>query len=249
MRSNTYILGFVFAMTAIVAVVLAFMSTALKPIHDKNEATYNKRAILAAVDNYLEIKVGDMNDEQVEDVFNNKIKQEVIDMQGQEVAADVVTKRGYMGGMAQDLDMAKERKRPESERYLPVFIFEDEGDTYYIVSVRGSGLWDEIWGNIALKSDLNTIAGATFDHKAETPGLGAEIKDNPEFSSNLVGKTLYDGDRYVSIKVLKGKAPEGAMHEVDGITGATVTCNGVTEMMDRGMKYYEPYFRKIKENQ
>jgi Na+-transporting NADH:ubiquinone oxidoreductase subunit C len=100
---------------------------------------------------------------------------------------------------------------------------------------------------VALKSDLNTIAGATFDHKGETPGLGAEIKDNPSFAEQFEGKEIYESDGdYVSIKVRKGGARD-PKHEVDGISGATVTADGVSEMLYRGLKYYQPYIDKVKQ--
>ena len=151
------------------------------------------------------------------------------------------------GALAEDIDMAKEKKKPESDRLLPLYVFSPEGsgDKYYIVSVRGNGLWDEIWGNIALGSDLNTIVGATFDHKGETPGLGAEIKDNPNFSKNFKGKKIYKDGEYVSVIVRKGGARD-QVYEVDGISGATVTADGVSEMLYRGIKYYEPYFAKLR---
>jgi Na+-transporting NADH:ubiquinone oxidoreductase subunit C len=151
------------------------------------------------------------------------------------------------GLKAEDIDMAKERKKPEAERRLPLYVYEQDGNGYYIVSVRGNGLWDEIWGNIALKEDLNTIAGASFDHKGETPGLGAEIKDNPAFPAQFKGKEIYDEGEYVSVTVRKGGARD-PQHEVDGISGATVTADGVTEMLYRGIKYYEPYFEDLRSN-
>jgi Na+-transporting NADH:ubiquinone oxidoreductase subunit C len=231
-------------MTSIVAVILAFMSTVLRPAHDRNEALYNKRAIIQAVDPYLEKPVAELTDEEIQAIFDNKIVQKVVNINGEEIPAEKVAARGYDDGQAEDIDMAKERKRPESERYLPVFIYDNK---YYIVSVRGNGLWDEIWGNIAIQNDFNTIAGATFDHAAETPGLGAEIKDDPNFSKQMIGKELYNEEgEYVSVEVLKGKAPAGSQHKVDGITGATITSVGVSEMLDRGIKYYEPYFEKVK---
>src|SRR5690606_7287922 len=114
----------------------------------------------------------------------------------------------------------------------------DDGKKFFILSVRGSGLWDEIWGNVALEEDLRTLAGASFDHKGETPGLGAEIKDNPAFSAQFLGKTIYDQTgEFTSVTVRKGGAKDPA-NEVDGISGATITCNGVTEMLDRGIQYY-----------
>jgi Na+-transporting NADH:ubiquinone oxidoreductase subunit C len=167
-------------------------------------------------------------------------------MEGQPVNENDVLAHGYKRGRAEDIDMAKEKKLPEAQRLLPLFIFDDNGEKYYIVTVRGSGLWDEIWGNIAVEDDFTTIAGVAFDHKAETPGLGAEIKDNPAFPRQFQGKKIYKEDgTYTSVVVRKG----GAVHdryEVDGISGATITGNGVAEMLYRGIRYYEPYFESLK---
>jgi hypothetical protein len=116
----------------------------------------------------------------------------------------------------ESIDLAVEKKKPEAERLLPLFVFKNDKEKFYIPSVRGSGLWDEIWGNIAVKSDLNTIAGVTFDHKGETPGLGAEIKDNPGFPGQFVGKQMFkDGE--VAILVKKGGSQD-KLYEVDGIS-------------------------------
>jgi Na+-transporting NADH:ubiquinone oxidoreductase subunit C len=189
----------------------------------------------------------DLSDPEVQEVFDKQIAQLVLNMDGQEVGEPEVLAHGHKGGTAEYVDMAKERKRPEAERLLPLFIYDDEGKKYYIVSVRGSGLWDEIWGNIALEDDYNTIAGTAFDHKGETPGLGAEIKDNPGFPAQFIGKKIYSPDgTYTSIVVMKA----GAMnprYQVDGISGATITGNGVSEMLYRGIKYYLPYFNKQNE--
>ena len=93
---------------------------------------------------------------------------------------------------------------------------------------------------------MNTIAGVSFDHQGETPGLGAEIKDNPMFPKQFEGTKIYDdAGTYRSVMVRKG-GRKNKIHEVDGISGATVTADGVTEMLVRGIKYYEPYFSKLK---
>lgn len=245
MHSTGYVIRFILIITAVVALVLAFMATALKPVHDMNEAIYNKRAILSAIEDPLGQPVSELTDEEVQEIFDSSVEQKVIDMDGDVLSNDEVMTHGYADGAAEDVDMAKERKRPESERFLPLFVYENGGEKYYIVSVRGNGLWDEIWGNIALEDDFETIAGAAFDHKGETPGLGAEIKDNPNFSEQFEGKKIYgsDGD-YTSIVVRKGGA-KNDRNEVDGISGATITANGVQEMLYRGIKYYEPYFNSI----
>ncbi|MCR9102442.1 MAG: NADH:ubiquinone reductase (Na(+)-transporting) subunit C [bacterium] len=238
MESTKYVVIFILILTAAVAISLTGLREATKEQSATNEDIFNKRAILTAVQDYLPNgqKVADLTDEQVLELFA-QMKQPVVDMEGNIIE----------GVKAESIDMAKERKKPEAERRLPVYVYEQDGQQFYILSVRGNGLWDEIWGSVALKSDLNTIAGATFDHKGETPGLGAEIKDNPSFAAQFEGKEIYESDGdYVSIKVRKGGARD-PKHEVDGISGATVTADGVSEMLYRGLKYYQPYIDKVKQ--
>ena len=238
--SNAYIIRFVLILCFIVALALSGMYSLLKDTHDRNEAIFNKRGILKAVENYLDKPVNAMTDEEVQTLFDTKVTQEVVDMQGEILAGEI----------AESIDMAKERKLPADVRRLPLYIYSSETDgDLYILSVRGNGLWDEIWGNLAIKSDFNTIAGATFDHKAETPGLGAEIKDNPAFPRQFIGKELFDGQGdYVSVEVVK-VGGSGSTHKVDGISGATITGNGVSEMLDRGISWYLPYFEKLKKSE
>ncbi len=238
MHSTRYVVTFVLILTAAVAVLLAGFREVTKAGAERNEDIFNKRAILLAVEDYLGdgVKVDDLSDEEVLNIFETKVQQVSLNTQGQPVD----------GVKAEDIDMAKEKKKPVSERTLPLFIYEVGGDKYYIVSVRGKGLWDEIWGNIALKNDINTIAGAAFDHKGETPGLGAEIKDNPAFAEQFKGKEIYnDQGKFVSVDVRKGGAVD-PKHDVDGLSGATVTGNGVTDMLYDGIKAYEPYFKTLK---
>ncbi len=239
--STNYIIIFILILTASVAVALTGLREATKGKAVQNEDIFNKRAILSAVEDYLPNgqKASELSDQQVLDLFNQQVDQIVLDMNG-EVKEDM---------KAENIDMAKERKKPEAERMLPLFNYRGpNGEELYIISVRGNGLWDEIWGNIALKSDLNTIAGAAFDHKGETPGLGAEIKDNPAFSAQFKGKEIYNEEgEYVSVVVRKGGARDED-HEVDGISGATVTADGVTEMLKRGIAYYQPYFNEIRQS-
>ena len=237
MESNKSIVTFVVIMCAVVSIALAGLLIATKDIAKKNEEIFNKRAILKAVESKLgDQLVADLSDDEVLNIFDSKVEQFVTRIDGSEVDA-----------VAVDVDMAKEKKKPEAERNLPVFIYDNGSSKNYIVAVRGNGLWDEIWGYIALESDLNTIAGATFDHKGETPGLGAEIKDNPAFPASFINEKIYDdAGKYTSVKVVKGGADEGDIHAVDGISGATVTADGVGEMLNRGLYYYDTYFQSLK---
>ena len=222
-------------MSLIVAVTLAFTFSALKPIHDANEEVFKKRDILSAVKAYVPVDVENASTEEVLEVFNSQIQQVVIDANGQPVD----------GLKAEEIDMKQEEKKPMEDRLYPLFIYEGESDKFYLTAVRGNGLWDKIWGTIAFKSDFNTIAGVSFDHVTETAGLGAEIKDNPAWKRSFEGKQIFnEGGDYVSISVVKTiKQPN---HQVDAIAGATITSNGVTEMMERGLKVYLPYFESLK---
>lgn len=246
MHSTSSIVRFVLILTSVVALLLSLLSTGLKDIHSKNEATYNKRSILSAIQNELGKDLRKMSDDEVQAVFDNQITQVVVNMQGEELSKEEVEARGYKGGLAEHVDTGKERKKPEQDRILPFYKFKkDNGEVLYIVSVRGNGLWDEIWGNIALRDDLKTIAGASFDHKAETPGLGAEIKDNPAFPRSFINKMIYNEEgEFTSVSVVKGGARD-PKHEVDGLSGATITSDGVDEMLRRNLRYYEAYFQKL----
>lgn len=235
-------------MTTVVALSLSFMYTGLKGVHDLNEAIYAKKAILAAVQDKLGIEANKLSVDEVSDIFTNKVTQEVYDMDGNLVSKEEVEARGYKGGMAENVDMGKEAKKPEADRLLPVYTYKDGDKVFYILSVRGKGLWDAIWGNIALEKDLETIAGVDFDHKGETPGLGAEIKDNAAWKKQFIGKSIVNkaGD-IRGIAVMKGGAKDDTW-QVDGISGATITADGVGEMLKRGLKYYAPVIEKIEKS-
>src|SRR5512133_2399590 len=102
------------------------------------------------------------------------------------------------------INVASEKNKPLEEQNLPVFIaVMDKGDTLHIFPLEGKGLWGPIWGYVSLKPDMNTISGVTFDHKGETPGLGAEI-NTTSFEYQFLDKGLYEKGKFVSVKVVKG---------------------------------------------
>ena len=233
--SNKYIITFIIIMTVVAAVSLAGIRELTLSTSTKNEEIFSKRSVLLTVNDYLGkgLNVNNLSDDAVLKMFNEQVEQVVLNLDG-EVVPNL---------LAEKIDLSVEKKKAEADRLLPLFVFKNEKEKFYILSVRGSGLWDEIWGNIAVKSDLNTIAGVTFDHKGETPGLGAEIKDNPTFPGQFIGKQIFkDGE--VAVLVRKGGSQDKT-YEVDGISGATITCDGVTEMLQRGIAYYLPYLETI----
>ncbi len=245
MHTTKYTITFVLILSAVVALLLTGFREGTKDLAKAGEEIFNKRAILKTLESELEggKMVADLSAEQVNEIFDNKIKQKVLNMKGEVLDAEAVMAAGYKGGRAIDVEIAKEKKKPEMDRILPLFEYQGK-EKIYVMSVIGSGLWDIIWGNVAVYSDKSTIVGVSFDHAGETPGLGAEIKDNPKYPASFAGKKIYGEDgTYVSITSRKGGAVD-PNHDVDGLSGATVTADGVTEMMKRGIKYYEAYLMK-----
>lgn len=121
-----------------------------------------------------------------------------------------------------------------------IFECEKDGKTYFVLPQEGAGLWGPIWGYLALESDKNTIYGAYFSHKGETPGLGAEIS-TPKFQSQFVGKHIFRDGNLVSVAVVKpGKIAEGKDY-VDGIGGGTITSQGVDNMMLESLNSYKDF--------
>lgn len=232
-------------MTTIVALTLAgiFYSTAERV--KKNEEVYNKRAILSAVKSELGKPLDDIENDELLEIFNNQVTQSVVDAKGNILDESVISALGYGGTTAESIDMAKEKKKPVEDRVWPIYEYtSDNKEKFYIIVLRGNGLWDEIWGYISLEDDAKTIAGAAFDHKAETPGLGAEIKDSKAFQEQFIGTSLWQNNSYQGILVRKGGAKD-KKYEVDGLTGATITADGVTDMFEVGISSYAPYLASL----
>lgn len=233
--NNRYVIIYTLVMTLVVSVVLAFVVKGLEPAHVANEEVFKKKEILGAIKDHLGADLTKMGDKEVLELFKNKVEQVVIDANGKPIE----------GEKAETISMAAEEKKPEADRHYPLFVFKGDKGNLYLLSLRGMGLWDKIWGTIAIQDDFNTVAGASFGHVAETPGLGAEIKDNPNFPKQFQGKTIYKDGQYVSVGVIKGGAKDKE-HQVDAISGATITSSGVHDMMDKGLKPYLPYFESLK---
>jgi Na+-transporting NADH:ubiquinone oxidoreductase subunit C len=227
-NKNSFTFGFTIIMVIIVAALLSIAYIKLKPYQDRNIELEKKQNILSSVG----ITVDRDN---AEAKYSTYIKSEIVlNNKGEEVE-----------GSAFDVDLGKEIKKDVNTQLLPLFISEVDGATRYIIPLRGKGLWGPIWGFIALEDDLNKVYGAVFDHKKETPGLGAEI-NTPMFQDPFAGKTIFEGEVFTPIKVIKGGPKEGDMHGVDGISGGTITSNGVSDMLSERLSMYLPYFNKMK---
>jgi Na+-transporting NADH:ubiquinone oxidoreductase subunit C len=235
-NSNSYTIIYAFIMTAIVAIGLALAATGLKERQDKNVELATKRDILKSVG------LGDVAD--VTAAYTKHIEGIVVNYKGEVLETDANGKPLD----ASKVDTKSESKKPVEKRLLPLYKFTSEtGEVSYIIPLRGSGLWDEIWGFIAIKDDFKTVFGASFDHKAETPGLGAEIS-TPMFYDQFPGKVIYDEKgNFTSVQVVKG-TKNNPEFQVDGISGGTMTSNGVTDMLYEDVKEYLPYFETLKKS-
>ena len=229
MYSNKYIFIYSSVMVLIVALLLSTAAMFLKPMQERNMRIEKMQNILASIN--ITAARGE-----AEEMFDQYIVEtKVVNNKGEEVE-----------GNAFDVNLQDENRKAPEERQLPVFVANVEGDTYYIVPLRGAGLWGAIWGYLSLASDLETIVGANFDHASETPGLGAEISQTA-FESQFAGKRIFnEAGVFSPVAVIKGGAPEGDLHGVDAISGGTITSNGVTNMISDGLAVYESYFKNLK---
>ena len=212
-NSNTYIIIYSTVMVVVVATLLAVAAMALKSRQDANILNEKKEAILAS------LSAADQN-------YDEYITAYVVDAEGQQIEGQ------------DPLQLLFDLKTAFAEKTLPVF---EAQDGRIVVPVTGVGLWGPMWGYVALEQDRNTIAGIVLDHAGETPGLGAEVA-TPKHQAMYKGKTLFEGDEFVSVSLRKGGAKDPA-HEVDAISGGTKTSDGVTAMLKNSLGAYLPLLK------
>ena len=240
-------------MTIVVGGLLSLSSEVLKPAQQKQIELDTKMQILSAVMNTDSV-VKKSGKESLLDIYSARVTSLVVDFKGNVVEVD---DRGNPI-VAEKVNIAKNFRLDPSNRQYPVFTYMSQSDPSkveaYILPMYGNGLWNKIWGFVAIESDLETIKGVSFAHIGETPGLGARIADS-DIQSRFMGKKIVDDQgTLVSVNIAKGEQGGGQAsidfysndpHTVDGMSGATITAKGVNEMMANYLKYYESYFAKI----
>ena len=228
-NSNSYTFGFAILMVIVVGSLLAVASQGLKTRQEKNATDKKMMSILSAINI-------DATRENAQELYNKYVIDSKV-ISGKDINAK-----------AFNVDIKKEFRDKNisvSDRNYPLYICEKDGDKYYIIPVVGTGLWGPIWGFVALESDFKTIYGANFDHKSETPGLGAEIK-YASYSDQYTGETISDTTgSFQPIIVVKDGSGSGINSKVDGITGGTITSKGVEEMTTRTLEVYVNYFKSL----
>lgn len=221
-ESNLYTVIYAGVLVVFVAAALAFTNQALKETQKKNEEIDKKIQILRCLN--VDAKANEVEakyDELIQESF-------LVNKDGSKADGDAFKEdiaKAYTNGTA-----------------LPVFVAKIDGATKYIVAMRGAGLWGPLWGYLALNDDKNTVYGSDFSHAGETPGLGAEIS-TPHFGKQFPGKEIFKNGTFKSIAIVKpGKKADGQDY-VDGISGGTITSQGVNKMIYDSLNNYVEFLK------
>ncbi|MCK5520011.1 MAG: NADH:ubiquinone reductase (Na(+)-transporting) subunit C [Candidatus Marinimicrobia bacterium] len=211
--------------TIVASILLSSAATLLKPLQERNEALDKKKNILISAGLLNGKALENATPDGIESLYSDNIIEIVID-------ADGLVKKGMK------ISDVNPKETPD---LLTLYINNKDGKMNGIIMpVSGKGLWSTIYGYLALAPDFNTVAGITFYKHGETPGLGGEI-DKPAFTNKFKDKKIFEGNELVGITIAKGKVLEANDHLVDGISGATLTGDGINDFLLLELKKYLPY--------
>ncbi|MAJ32497.1 MAG: Na(+)-translocating NADH-quinone reductase subunit C [Flavobacteriaceae bacterium] len=244
-EKNSYTIIFAVIMVVVVGSLLALMASGLKSKIKENERFEKQQNILYAMGvnrNQDESSVNFIPTTEVESIFNNLIEGQYV-LSGGEIQAQ---EEAYLIDLKKEINKIKKGDKAS----LPLFVGTNDNQKYYIIPMYGKGLWDAIWGYMAVDEDM-IIKGVYFDHKAETPGLGANIKLR-YFMDDFIGESIASNGKFGGISVVKGNNDplneDKSDAEVDALAGATITGNGVSDMIKESVKLYQPFLQSIMTN-
>ena len=230
-NKNSYIIIYSAVLVIVVAFLLAYIFQDLKPMQDVNVALDKKKQILAA------LNIRELGDVESAEKYKEVVKADmIVDANAQVVEA------GEQGG---ENAAFKLNSADYKAGKLAVYDCEVDGKKKYVIPVYGMGLWGPIWGYIALDDDKNTVFGAYFNHDSETAGLGAEIKDSKAWQDQFIGKKIFSADgQKIAIAVKKKSDVKNPASECDAVTGATLTSDGVSLMLQDCFAKYVNFLKK-----
>lgn len=260
-RSNAYTIIFTTAVTVVVGVILAVAYLALKDRIKENQLNEMKSNILSCVTRVpAGSNVGDVYESNIISLFVNEKGEVVKEAKFQD---KVVTPESFDIAKAYKLKKKADKEGKSFDLLLPVYQFKSRIDSgkieAYVLPMYGAGLWDDVWGYMALEGDFKTIRGVVFDHKAETPGLGARITNNKantgkedafqeRFKKKIISKEIKGETKYLTISKGEGNVfkEDVAPIMINGLSGASMTTKGVDDMLKNYIKLYQPYFAAAK---
>lgn len=238
---DRYIFTYIIVLVAIVAVLLSAAAMVLQPYQQANIDNEKMMNILKAAD------VQNVDKANVQKLFNEDcVKMLLVNAKGEvveECTKDYTKFEAFTMNMKDEL-----YKKDNGKDYvLPIIVINNGKENVNVIQLQGAGLWGPIWGYIGMTSNFQNVVGVVFDHKSETPGLGAEIT-TPRFTEQFKGKTIFSGGEFVSIDVVKGGvanlSADLQKNSVDAISGGTITSKGVNNMIEKVLESYLPYIEK-----
>ncbi len=238
----------VIALSLVCSIVVSGAAVALRPMQQKNAVLDVQRNILS-VAGLLDAGAN------IAEVFGENIEAVLVNLETGEIDTSIDVASYDQRAAAKDAsasialgddDVAKIIRRANVAK---IYLVKD-GDNIekLILPMHGNGLWSMMYAFVAVETDGNTVSGITYYEQGETPGLGGEV-ENPRWRGQFVGKELYDVNGKPAIRVVKGGAPDGDKHAVDGLSGATLTANGVQNTFDfwLGENGFGPFLSKVRE--
>lgn len=242
-EKNSYTIMFAVIMVVVVGTLLAGVSQLLKDRIDANKRAEKQKNILYAMgvhENQEKNDVVFVSEDKLQQEFDKYIVEQFV-IEGDKISTD---DEAYLIDVKKEKNKAKD---PDYVQRLPLFKGQKDGKDLYIMPVRGKGLWDAIWGFVCVDENM-VIQGVFYDHKAETPGLGAEIKQR-FFMDDFAGESFLRDGAFEGVAVAKGnndpKNEDKTDGEVDALAGATITGDGLATMLKKDVKKYVPYFKNL----
>ena len=230
MHSNSYTIIFTSLVTIVLGSFLSIAAGTLEETQDLNVENDSKKNILSSL-GYKPGSDKPWTSDEITRIFEENIDAYVLDENGDRTNND------------------PRSINPEIDyENFPIYVDKkDDNVNGYAIPISGKGLWSTLYGYFAIEPDGATVKGITFYAHKETPGLGGEV-DKPWFQKNFIGKRFIDEKgNLIGVKVIKGKADPDSPHEVDGISGATITSKGLESFLIDDLRKYEPFFLKVRD--
>ena len=250
---NKYV--FILSVTVVCSLLLSIVSEVLKTKTLENMKFDKKKNVLSAagIKNSLDQSVNLWSKEDVNSYFNNYINEVLIKIDSDDYKKYTIDNNLQIVDLIEEENMQTGEVRyyyiHESIKYEYLPLYKDEKENVIILPISGKGLWSTLFGYFAIDSnDYSTVKGITFYKHKETPGLGGEVEAGWFKKQFIDNKKIYNiNNELSSITVTKaGKVTPGDPHQVDGISGATITSKGVSDFLLRDLKRYQYYFESNK---